>query len=69
MVNTSTTAINDEYYYEFKYVYKDEVVTMRFNADIHFERLLYNFANFVKGCSWLDKTVEQYIKTDELDIS
>ena len=68
MVNTTTTATDDKYYYEFRYVYDDVSTVMKFNADITFQKLLYNFANFAKGCSWQDITVEEYIKTAELDI-
>ena len=57
--------LDDEYYYEFKYVYKDKVVTMKFSGEIDFNALLDNLKAFLAGAEWSESTIKEHIKTDE----
>lgn len=65
MVNTITTATNPDYMYKFYYRYKDNEVSMSFNADVDMYHLCMNIQNFLKACSWREDTVEEYIKTED----
>ena len=53
--------IDDKYYYELKYVDGDHTVIHRFPADIDLTRLADNLKDFLKGCSWYEKQVDELI--------
>lgn len=57
--------MNEDYFYKFYYKYKDQEVTMQFNADVTMEELARHLQDFLKACSWRQETVEEYIKIEE----
>lgn len=56
---------DEDYYYKFYYKYNDHEVTMQFKAGIDMPKLAQNLQYFLKACSWEERTVEEYIKTEE----
>ena len=56
--------LENEYYYEFKYVYKDKVVTMKFSGEVDFNQLLDNLKAFLASAEWREDTIKEHIKTD-----
>ena len=56
--------LENEYYYEFKYVYKDKVVTMRFSGEVDFNQLVDNLKAFLASAEWSESTIKEHIKTD-----
>ena len=56
--------LENEYFYEFKYRYKDKVSTMTFNGETTFDQLVSNIQDFLYSCGWSEKTVKEQIKTD-----
>ena len=56
---------NNDYKYDLKYTYKDKVCTISFNGEITFNQLVSNLQDFLYSCGWSEKTVKEYIKTDE----
>lgn len=56
--------LENEYYYEFKYVYKDKVVTMKFSGEVDFNQLLDNLKAFLASAEWSESTIKEHIKTD-----
>lgn len=57
--------LENEYYYELKYVYKDKVVTVKFNGENDFNNVVENIQDFLKGAGWQESTILEHIKTDE----
>jgi len=57
--------LNDEYYYELKYVYKDKIITMRFNGDVTMNELIDNYKDFSKSAGWSDESIKKHLRTDE----
>lgn len=57
--------MNDDYYYKFYYKYKDQEVTMQFNAAVDMTELARRIQDFLKACSWREDIVEEYIKVED----
>ena len=57
--------LENEYYYEFKYVYKDKVVSMKFNGEKTLNQIVENIQDFLKSAGWREDSIKEYIKTDE----
>lgn len=51
----------DNYYYELKYVDGEHTVTHKFPADIDVTTLADRLKDFLKGCSWYEKQVDELI--------
>lgn len=54
------TTAND-YYYELKYVDGQHEVIHRFSADLDLTKLADHLKDFLKGCSWYEKQVDELI--------
>ena len=54
--------LDENYYYELKYVDGDHEVIHRFPAEIDITTLADNLKDFLKGCSWYEKQVNKLIK-------
>lgn len=48
-------------YYELRYKYDDREVVHKFSAEIDLPTLADNLKDFLRGCSWLDGSVEELI--------
>lgn len=57
--------LENEYYYELKYVYKDKVVSMKFNGEKTLNQIVENIQDFLKSAGWREDSIKEYIKTDE----
>lgn len=57
--------LENEYYYEFKYVYKDKVVSMKFNGEKTLNEVVENIQDFLKSAGWREDSIKENIKTDE----
>lgn len=57
--------ISKDYYYELKYIADDVEIVMKFNADIDADGLKHNLGDFLKGCSWSEELVNNYILSSE----
>ena len=57
--------LENEYFYELKYVYKDKVVTVKFNGEKTFNEVVENIQDFLKSAGWREDTIKEHIKTDE----
>lgn len=55
----------NNYYYELKYVDDEHEVVYKFPADINLEELKDYIADFLKGCSWYEKQVNELINGGE----
>ena len=55
---------NKYYYYELKYVYNDVEVTHKFSADICIDILTERLKDFLKGCSWGEKQLNDIFKDE-----
>lgn len=51
----------NDYYYELKYVDRQHEVVHKFPADIDLPRLADYLKDFLKGCSWYEKQVDELI--------
>lgn len=54
--------MNNDYYYELKYVYGNTTSIMKFNADVNTTELAYRLRDFLASCSWPDKVIRKVIK-------
>lgn len=52
--------IDDDYYYELKYVNGDTEVVYRFNALIAKEQMEKRLFNFLRACTWDDKVLKRF---------
>lgn len=52
--------MDDDYYYELKYVDKDTQVVYRFNALIVKEQMEERLFDFLRACSWDDKLLKRF---------
>ena len=57
--------LENEYYYELKYVYKDKVVSMKFNGEQTLNQIVENIQDFLKSTGWREDTIKEHIKTDD----
>ena len=57
--------LENEYYYELKYVYKDKVISMKFNGEKTLNQIVENIQDFLKSAGWREDSIKEYIKTDE----
>lgn len=57
--------LENEYYYELKYVYKDKVISMEFNGEKTLNQIVENIQDFLKSAGWREDSIKEYIKTDE----
>lgn len=57
--------LENEYYYELKYVYKDKVVSMKFNGEQTLNQIVENIQDFLKSAGWREDTIKEHIKTDD----
>jgi len=57
--------LENDYYYELKYVYNDKVVTVKFNGEKNFNEVVENIQDFLKSAGWQEDTVKEHIKTNE----
>lgn len=57
--------LENEYYYELKYVYKDKVVSMKFNGEKTLNQVIENIQDFLKSTGWREDSIKEHIKTDE----
>lgn len=57
--------LENEYYYELKYVYKDKVVSIKFNGEKTLNQIVENIQDFLKSAGWREDSIKEYIKTDE----
>lgn len=57
--------LENEYYYELKYVYKDKVITVKFNGEKTFNEVVENIQDFLKSAGWREDSIKEHIKTDE----
>ena len=57
--------LENEYYYELKYVYKDKVVSMKFNGEKTLNQIVENIQDFLKSTGWREDTIKEHIKTDD----
>lgn len=57
--------LENEYYYELKYVYKDKVASMKFNGEKTLNQIIENIQDFLKSAGWREDSIKEYIKTDE----
>lgn len=53
------------YKYLFVYIDDDKRVTSEFSASICIDTLMRNIRDFLCGCSWGEKQVNEYIKLEE----
>lgn len=53
--------LDENYYYELKYVDGDHEVIHRFPAEIDKTTLADNLKDFLKGCSWYEEQVNELI--------
>lgn len=51
----------DKYYYELKYVDGDKTITHTFSAEIDGTELTNNLRDFLCGCSWSEKQVNNML--------
>lgn len=54
--------LDENYYYELKYVDGEHTVVHRFPAEIDITTLADYLKDFLKGCSWYEKQVNKLIK-------
>lgn len=52
--------MDDDYYYELKYVNGDTEVVYRFNALIVKEQMEERLFNFLRACTWDDKVLKRF---------
>lgn len=52
--------MDDDYYYELKYVNGDTEVVYRFNALIVQEQMEKRLFNFLRACTWDDKSLKRF---------
>lgn len=52
----------DEYKYILKYRYKDEELTMEFDADVDVNIMCDKLVRFLLGCGWSEKILKKVIK-------
>lgn len=52
---------NTNYYYKLCYVDGEHTVVHKFSADIDITTLANNLKDFLKGCSWYEKQVNELI--------
>ena len=57
--------LENDYYYELKYVYNDKVVTVKFNGEKTFNDVVENIKDFLKSTGWREDTIKEHIKTDD----
>lgn len=57
--------LENEYYYELKYAYKDKVISMKFNGEKTLNQIVENIQDFLKSAGWREDSIKEYIKTDE----
>ena len=55
----------DNYYYELKYVDGEHSVVHKFPANIDIYTLEIHLRDFLKGCSWYEKQVDELINGGE----
>lgn len=56
--------LENNYYYELKYVYKDKVVTVKFSGETNFDNLVENLQSFLASAGWREDTIKEQIKTE-----
>lgn len=52
--------MDDDYYYELKYVNEDTEVVYRFNALIVKEQMEERLFNFLRACTWGDDLLKEF---------
>lgn len=52
--------MDDDYYYELKYVNGDTEVVYRFNALIVKEQMEKRLFNFLRACTWDDRVLKRF---------
>lgn len=57
--------LDENYYYELKYVDGEHSIVHKFSADIDLPRLADYLKDFLKGCSWYEKQVDELINGGE----
>lgn len=55
----------NNYYYELKYVDGEHSIVHKFPADIDLPQLADYLKDFLKGCSWYEKQVDELINGGE----
>ena len=55
----------DNYKYKLQYVCDNKTVTHEFNANITTDDLTYNLRDFLCGCSWREKAVNEMLRLED----